>query len=61
MVIMGAHHTRKSTLTASKLNTFQKKSKNSQEMKLSWQIFIEYKHAIQECVDTLALDLLILC
>ena len=40
---------------------FQKKLINSQETKKLKQIFIEYKHTIQSCVDTFVLDLLILC
>ena len=38
---------------------FQKESENSLEIKILQQIFIEYKHTIQKCVDTFALDLLI--
>ena len=40
------------------LSTFQKRLKNSFETNIWQQIFIEYKHMIQLCAHTFALDLL---
>ena len=44
---------------ALEFNILQKKLENSLEIKI-YQRFIEYKHMIQQCVDTL-LDSLVLC
>ena len=43
------------------LSMFLKKLKSSLEIKTLKQIFLEYKQVIQYCVDTFALDSLILC
>ena len=43
------------------LNIFLKKLKNLLEIKTSKQIFLEYKQTIHQCVNTFAMDLLILC
>ena len=44
-----------------KLNIFEKKLKNSLNIKILQPIFIEYKNMIKQYVDTSELDLLILC
>ena len=41
------------TLIVWELNIFQKKLENSLEIKILKQIFIEYKHTIQQRADTL--------
>ena len=43
------------------LNIFLKKLKNFPGIKIEKLTFFEYKQTIQECVDTFALDSLILC
>ena len=48
-------------MIASELNVSQKKIKNSYTTKLLQQIFIEYKHTSQKCVDTFVLHLLTSC
>ena len=61
MVMMGKHFTVQLILIALELKKFQWKSTNLQETKKPYQVFIEYKHKIQQCDDTFALYLLTLC